>query len=124
MLDIMSFAASNRLRDNAVLPLSAVQLDVFDAWRSPRELLEQSYPAEVRCPTMLAHGKVDLVQDITTDCSVVASLCAATARTERGNADVNSNSFAASLSGVDRILDRHPQHLSLRPGVKATDHVA
>ena len=31
---------------------------------------------------------VDLVQDVATDCSVVASLCAGTARTERGQARV------------------------------------
>jgi len=33
---------------------------------------------------MEAKHKVDLVQDVTTDCSVVASLCAAIAREERG----------------------------------------
>lgn len=37
---------------------------------------------------MLAHDRVDLVQDITADCSVVASLCATTARSERGNTDI------------------------------------
>ena len=37
---------------------------------------------------MIASEKVDLVQDITTDCSVVASLCAVTARAERGHAKV------------------------------------
>jgi calpain-7 len=35
-------------------------------------------------PTMEPTDKIDLVQDITTDCSVVASLCAAVARAERG----------------------------------------
>ena len=33
---------------------------------------------------MTEHVALDLVQDVTTDCSVVASLCAATARAERG----------------------------------------
>ena len=37
---------------------------------------------------MLARDRIDLVQDITTDCSVVASLCATTARSERGYANV------------------------------------
>ncbi|CAD6590588.1 MAG: Calpain-like cysteine peptidase [Alectoria sarmentosa] len=74
--------------DNVEFPLSAVQLEVFDAWRRPRELLEQSRTTPSWRPTMLAHGKVDLVQDITTDCSVVASLCAATARSEHGNPDI------------------------------------
>lgn len=36
---------------------------------------------------------LDLVQDVTTDCSVVASLCAITSRTERGFPDVFSTIF-------------------------------
>ena len=79
---------SNMSRDNADFPLSAVQLDVFDAWQRPRELLAQVHKAPLWSSTMTACGRIDLVQDITTDCSVVASLCATTARSERGNADV------------------------------------
>jgi calpain-7 len=37
---------------------------------------------------MTAEGKIDLVQDVTEDCSVVASLCAITARAERGYTEV------------------------------------
>lgn len=37
---------------------------------------------------MTSHGTIDLVQDITTDCSVVASLCAGTAREQRGQSKV------------------------------------
>ena len=91
MLEAVSLAVSNLHRDDVELPLSAVQLKVFDAWRRPRELLEQSHTTPAWCPTMLAHGRVDLVQDITTDCSVVASLCAATARSERGKTNVKSD---------------------------------
>lgn len=40
---------------------------------------------------MQAEGKVDLVQDITSDCSVVASLCVVTARNERGHSNVMLN---------------------------------
>ena len=79
---------SNLFRDNAKFPLSAVQLEVFDAWRRPRELLSTFCPAQAHCSTMLARDRIDLVQDITTDCSVVASLCATTARSERGYANV------------------------------------
>lgn len=39
-------------------------------------------------PTMITHGTMDLVQDVTADCSVVASLCAITARAERGHSEV------------------------------------
>jgi len=35
-------------------------------------------------PTMFVSKKTDLVQDVLTDCSVVASLCATTSRLERG----------------------------------------
>ena len=84
---------SDLLRDNAKFSLSAVQLDMFDAWRRPRELLSTFRSAQAQCSAMLAHDRIDLVQDITTDCSVVASLCAATARSERGNADVTLESF-------------------------------
>ena len=84
----LQWLISNLLRDNAKFPLSAVQLDVFDTWRRPGELLSTFRPAQAHCSTMLARDRIDLVQDITTDCSVVASLCAATARSERGNANV------------------------------------
>ena len=91
MLKTISQSVSNLHRDNVELPLSAVQLDVFDAWRRPKEFLDKDYTIP---PTMLAKGKVDLVQDITTDCSVVASLCAITARSERGNTNVTLDRFS------------------------------
>ena len=37
---------------------------------------------------MVAVKPSDLVQDITTDCSVVASLCAGSARVSRGHSEV------------------------------------
>lgn len=123
MLEAISFAMSDLHRDNVEFPLSAAQLGVFDAWRRPRELLEQSRTTPSWCPTMLAHGKVDLVQDITTDCSVVASLCAATARSERGYTDVTSNRLSCIVLWADCILDHHSQHISLRPESKATDDI-
>jgi hypothetical protein len=39
---------------------------------------------------MVAADDIDLVQDITTDCSVVASLCAGTARARKGHGKVSS----------------------------------
>lgn len=124
MLEAVSFAVSNLYRDNVEFPLSAVQLEVFDAWRRPRELLGHSHTTSACCPTMLAHGTVDLVQDIITDCSVVASLCAATARSERGNTDVTLDRLSCIVSWIDSILDHHSQHSSLRLEPKATDGVA
>ncbi|KAK2630138.1 hypothetical protein QTJ16_000958 [Diplocarpon rosae] len=61
------------------LKLSECQIDNFDGWKRPDELFPQ-----LRVSPMEVLPKIDLVQDITTDCSVVASLCAATARAEKG----------------------------------------
>ena len=105
-------------------PLSAVQLEVFDAWQRPRERLEQSHTTPEWCSTILARGKVDLVQDVTTDCSIVASLCVATARSERGNTDVPLHRLNCIVWWIDGTLDHYSQHLSLRLEPKATDDVA
>lgn len=72
---------------------------------------------------MLARGRVDLVQDITTDCSVVASLCAANARSERGNTDVTLDRLNGLVLWVNGIIDNHSQHISLRPQPKATNDI-
>ncbi|KAF7541056.1 hypothetical protein G7Z17_g12052 [Cylindrodendrum hubeiense] len=62
--------------DDAVLSLSPRQAATFDGWKRPREL----YAGEEKLDTesfMDSGDGCDLVQDLTTDCSVVASLCAA-----------------------------------------------
>lgn len=69
------------------LRLSFSQKAVFDGWKRPAQLIEQFRGSDK--PTVARSETVkDLVQDITTDCSVVASLCAATARHERGHDSV------------------------------------
>ena len=123
MLNGVSFAASNLHSDNVDFPLSALQLEVLDAWRRPKELLGKSHTVPAYRPTMLAHGTVDLVQDITTDCSVVASLCATTARSERWNTNVTLDRLSCTFSWIDGILDHYSQLASLRPKPKATDDV-
>ena len=70
-----------------------MQMEIFDRWQRPEDVLPPTkYRDAVEKagsgPSMIASEKVDLVQDITTDCSVVASLCAGTARAERGHAKV------------------------------------
>ncbi|KAI9372774.1 hypothetical protein BJX61DRAFT_422334 [Aspergillus egyptiacus] len=72
--------------DKPDLHLSDLQKDIFGGWKRPHELLawrvdETGRPLE---PVMSVSGKTDLVQDVLTDCSVVASLCATTSRSERG----------------------------------------
>ncbi len=77
-------------RDDAELGLSETQLEVFDCWRRPDEMVEVSDSSKRLSPAMGTDGKVDLVQDITSDCSVVASLCAVTSREERGHSNARS----------------------------------
>lgn len=76
---------SNCSRDHdAHLGLSPTQLAVFDGWKRPEEILGSSIP------TMNANQNLDLVQDVASDCSVVASLCASSARAEKGHPAVGT----------------------------------
>ncbi|KAL4776805.1 calpain-like protease palB [Aspergillus nidulans var. acristatus] len=72
--------------DKPDLHLSNLQRDIFAGWKRPHELLsgqvdDAGMPLN---PVMTVSGNTDLVQDVLTDCSVVASLCATTSRSERG----------------------------------------
>ncbi|KAI9771823.1 MAG: cysteine protease [Geoglossum simile] len=71
--------------DTAELGLSERQQKLFDGWKRPNEsfpLLNESAAAR---STMTCGTRIDLAQDVTTDCSVVASLCALAVRAERGH---------------------------------------
>ncbi|KAI9849711.1 MAG: cysteine protease [Sclerophora amabilis] len=78
------------------LRLSDLQLKVFNGWKRPDDVLPpplSSLPKQAGGEdgvTMISRDVVDLVQDVTTDCSVVASLCAGTARAERGRSKILS----------------------------------
>jgi hypothetical protein len=81
--------------DLPYLQLSDTQLKSFGGWKRPNEALglisitsSSSGQTSTNTPTMSPLEKVDLVQDLTSDCSVVASLCAGTSRMERGHPDV------------------------------------
>ncbi|KAK2765382.1 cysteine protease [Arachnomyces sp. PD_36] len=81
--------------DSPELPLSPLQREMFSGWRRPRDLASKTASTSIKgpipAPTMVATNPVDLVQDVTTDCSVVASLCAAISRAERGFSKVASS---------------------------------
>ncbi|KAI1106862.1 cysteine proteinase, partial [Jackrogersella minutella] len=66
--------------DTAEFSLSSRQRTVFAGWKRPLEIVGQgatSRSGEQNDNALVeAHSDYDLVQDITTDCSVVASLCA------------------------------------------------
>ena len=87
----------NLFSDDPLLSLSEQQLEFFAGWKRPSEALASLTGADGRTETIMPTmskkaAKVDLVQDMTSDCSVVASLCAGTARAERGHSRVSSKS--------------------------------
>lgn len=76
------------------LSLSKDQLKSFNGWKRPAEALggiRMRVNGDVlpTAPIVALPGKIDLVQDMASDCSVVASLCAGTARAERGHPRVS-----------------------------------
>jgi calpain-7 len=106
--------------DDPVLSLSELQLESFAGWKRPNEALASLALAdgenETTTPTMeKGSAKIDLVQDLTSDCSVVASLCAGTARAERGHSKVIPQMYlkvqfndmiAATIDNVSLRLQR------------------
>ncbi|KAK0609612.1 Calpain-like protease palB/RIM13 [Lasiodiplodia hormozganensis] len=81
--------------DDTELRLSSAQLESFDGWKRAKDALPPPAWATTGTaktgPTMITENRNDLVQDAATDCSVVASLLAGTARVERGNDKLLSN---------------------------------
>ncbi|KAJ4264723.1 cysteine protease [Fusarium torreyae] len=61
--------------DNAIFTLSPRQAATFGGWKRPRDLYDDTDIDNEAF--MNSSTGCDLVQDVTTDCSVVASLCAA-----------------------------------------------
>ena len=76
--------------DTPTLKLSETQQEIFAGWKRPSEVFNIKSRNQ-EGPTMTTNAIMDLVQDLTTDCSVVASLCAVTARAERGHARVRTH---------------------------------
>lgn len=78
--------------------LSPEQLTILDGWKRPADALppplwRQEAPS-IHQPVsesvhMVRSSAVDLVQDAATDCSIVASLSAGIARSERGFSEVS-----------------------------------
>lgn len=83
-----------QFEDSPRLQLSALQLESFAGWKRPTEALTaieivRNGEKLPNTPTMGQLKKVDLVQDMTSDCSVVASLCAGAARADKGHPRVS-----------------------------------
>lgn len=92
--------------DPTLYTLSETQMASLDGWKRPEDALppptkhtSDSTPPPV---TMHINAAVDIVQDAATDCSVVASMCTALARAQRGHARVGHLQ-------VERTA--HPEHL-------------
>lgn len=81
----------NREREPTELELSDAQREIFAGWRRPGALENPISGHDDREILMAPIDFVDLVQDITTDCSVVASLCAGTARASKGHGKVKTS---------------------------------
>ena len=89
-------------RDKTSLRLSDSQASMLQGWLRPDQALP---PPNVNVtalnqasyrnlkPTMRRADRTDLVQDAATDCSLVASLCAAVARAEKGHPRVSNLPF-------------------------------
>ncbi|KAF4625559.1 hypothetical protein G7Y89_g12609 [Cudoniella acicularis] len=82
--------------DSTDLKLSEAQVEIFAGWRRPKESIEQhpdDKDGNMQRDELLMGSvdEIDLVQDITTDCSVVASLCASTARAQKGHGQLLSS---------------------------------
>lgn len=80
------FGESEQYVDSPDMQLSAKQQASFASWKHAAEALPPpSLLTGREPPTMRSDRPLDLVQDAATDCSVVASLCAAAAREEKGH---------------------------------------
>lgn len=78
--------------DVARLSLSPYQQQFFQAWMRAKEAVPPPSclpdSSDKVGPSMSSSKPLDLVQDAASDCSVVTSLCAAIARSERGHEQV------------------------------------
>ena len=88
---------TKQFEDLPRLDLSNEQQEIFDGWKRPAEALTSIATAagseDITKPTMVNTAVTDLVQDATSDCSIVASLCVSTARAERGHSKVGPRNF-------------------------------
>ena len=99
----MPYAFAHYISNYTEVPMSEEHMEDFTGWQRPAELLRTRHEGNaigqgLSEPSMLASGAIDLVQDVTADCSVVASLCAALARPHTTYVDVGGQaSFSLPL---------------------------
>jgi calpain-7 len=86
-------------RDPTDLELSDAQREIFAGWKRPHETFDPPPETQHDEYSMISTNEIDLVQDITTDCSVVASLCAGTARALKGHGKL----LASTIHPYDQV---------------------
>ena len=64
---------------------------------------------------MISHERIDLVQDLTNDCSVVASLCSMLAREDRGHVRVSFSTAFVYLQPHSILSSFHRSCIHLIP---------
>ncbi|KAJ2895521.1 PALB protein [Zalerion maritima] len=84
--------------DTTIFTVSEDQAALLDGWKRPRDLFPGADETQLMVPI---HG-TDLVQDVTTDCSVVASLCAIMKASEKRKKSI----LADMMSPYDYEADR------------------
>ncbi|QSS56844.1 cysteine protease PalB [Histoplasma capsulatum var. duboisii H88] len=81
----------DQFTDSCDLPLSELQCEIFNGWKRPADILGAGVANDYgKSHTLVMKNEqpIDLVQDVTTDCSVVASLCAIISQVQRGYSKV------------------------------------
>ena len=102
----VELAGQTQFEDQTQFSFSELQLQQLAEWVSCSRIVD-SLVGKSSCAVgeRLQEENHDLAQDLTTDCSVVASLCALTSRTERGFEDLCASVF-------------HPwDHTTEKPGI-------
>lgn len=95
--------------DSPLLPLSSEQLETFGGWKRADDAIssmsnrttEQHSPVKAMMHT---NEPMDLVQDLTSDCSVVASLCAGISRVQAGHPKVGYPVLFYAQLTLEQIL--------------------
>jgi hypothetical protein len=110
------FQDTDNNRDTRDLSLSPYQQQFFLGWLRAKDAVPppSQFPngrAGIG-PLMSSTRPLDLVQDAASDCSVVTSLCAGIARSERGHDEVCRTERSASL--VLTATDAHEQDIPIR----------
>lgn len=118
------FKDTDYIRDTRDLSLSSYQQQFFLGWLRANEAIPPpSQSPNDRAgmePLMSSTMPLDLVQDAASDCSVVTSLCAGIARSERGHDQVCHAEQSRAFTLI--MVDAHEQDLPIRQAPWKASH--